>query len=150
MPIKFNPKKELKPYGNVNVKTKSSFLNEASSLWGNKTLAATKAFESYLQIRDFAVKHLLLFTLPEIGVMISAFPESPSTLIQYLPVREQVLKSLESQEHTEYYQSCRGKIEALSELELAYLLLEIERINTVRKYCDSDYLSFRELINIKP
>ncbi len=149
MPIKNNPNKELKPYGNVNVKVKSTFLNEASSLWGNKTLAATKSFETYLQIRSFVVNSFT-FTIPEIGIMITAFPESPSMLIQYLPVRAQVLKSLETIKDHEYYQSCRGKIEALSELELAYLLLEIERINTVRKYCDSDYLSFTEFININP
>lgn len=145
MARKVSPDTEVKTFDNVNVKTKGSFLRDIRLLWGNKTLGATKGFESYYHIRKFIAQQFSsLFTFDETTLLVSAFSDSATTLIQFLPIKSKILDTLETMNGHKSFRSCREKVNTLSELELVYLLLELERINTIRKYSDHKYLSFTE------
>ncbi len=134
-----------KPFDNVNVKTKGKLLQEGSLFWGNKTLVATKAFESYIYIRRImAKKFSSLFTLEEVYFLTKTFPNS--SLISYASIKKGVIDELK--EHSlEEFPTLLSKIEGLSEVDIIYLMLEIERIVSVRTYGpNSNYLSFVEEI----
>jgi len=151
MPRKISPKTEIKPFDNVNVKTKGSTLRRAQLLWGNKTLAATKALETYLLMQEnIGMQFSSLFTFEETKLLIEAFPEPASSLIRIAPVKDNMIKTLTSPIFStrKSFRSCLEKLKTLSDLELSFLLLEIERIITVRTYCDDNYLSFTDLIEI--
>lgn len=134
-----------KPFDNVNIKTKGILLQEGSLFWGNKTLAATKAFESYIYIRRImAKKFSSLFTFEEVFFLIKVFPNS--SLISYSSIKKGVVEELNGHSCPSLLVS---KIESLSEVELIYLMLEIERIVSARNYgLNSNYLSFVEEIKI--
>ena len=132
-----------KPFGNVNIKVSGYLLREGSLLWGNKTLAATKAFESYISIRRYMGKRFSqLFTFDETSLLVNAFPSSP--LINYIPLKENALEAFSRFSSESSYRSCYDKLKDLSEVDLVYLLLELERINTIRSYGDASYLSFTD------
>lgn len=136
-----------KPFDNVNIKTKGILLQEGSLFWGNKTLAATKAFESYIYIRRImAKKFSSLFTIEEVYLLIKIYPNS--SLISYASIKKGVVDELK--EHSLYeFPSLLSKVDGLSDVELIYLMLEIERIISVRTYGpNSNYLSFIEEIKL--
>lgn len=144
MARKISPPLEVENFGNVNVKTNGSFLRELKLLWGNKTLGATKAVESYCYIRKYMASRFMdLFSSEETLLLVNSFSVSFSENISLLAAKKFMLDTLLTKTN---HVTCINKIKNLSDLEFAYLLLELERINTIRKYKQSDpnYLSFIE------
>lgn len=144
----FIPKLEdVKPIENINFRTSGMMLYRVAVLWGNKTVAVTRAFESYLAFRDMAADTFSnLFTFSEVEILLKGkemqninFEKlmKPSTLIA--SIEQQVIDSAQKS-------SLKAKLSSLSDLELGYLLLELERIAHVKKFADENYNSFKKPI----
>lgn len=140
--------KEVKAFDNVNIRTTGKALYEGSRLWGNKTLCATKAFEGYLALRNYAGRVFSsMFTLDEVALLRIFLADIPLSL----PISATIVSALEIADiQGEVKETLIDKVRELSEVEQYLLAMEITRMNYVRKFALwSDYNSFTELLKEK-